>query len=196
MLVSVKAISFFSPFLDIGTESICNLFVKYIKRKLFYSPANPQTLITWEPCKWQCLIYLISFLLFSFHYLSLVSKEVRVLNFNCFFCFPKGPLIDNKFAAPTWLQTLIVRQAVFLQKGLPLDYFCDSDPQTRKPTLRLGTAQKASEVRYTLIIFSFSLINIKCCLSIIFVLLLLFQIYHFTVLLSLFHCTHLFREGS
>ena len=80
-------------------------------------PANLQTLITWEPCKWQCLIYLISFLLFSFHYLSLVSKEVRVLNFNCFFCFPKGPLIDNKFAAPTWLQTLVVRQAVFLQKG-------------------------------------------------------------------------------
>ena len=90
-------------------------------------PANPQTLITWEPCKWQCLIYLISFLLFSFHYLLLVSKEVRVLNFNCFFCFRKGPLIDNKFAAPTWLQTLVVRQAVFLQKGLPLDYFCDSE---------------------------------------------------------------------
>ena len=70
-----------------------------------------------------------------------------------------------------------------------------ANPQTRKPTLRLGTAQKASEVQYTLIIFSFSLINIKCCLSIIFVLLLLFQIYHFTVLLSLFHCTHLFRLG-
>ena len=51
----------------------------------------------------------------------------------------------------------------------------------RFPTLRLGTAQKASEVRYTLIIFSFSLINIKCCLSIISVLLSLFQNYHFTV---------------
>ena len=53
-----------------------------------------------------------------------------------------------------------------------------ANPQTRKPTLRLGTAQKASEVRYTLIIFTFSLIYVKRCLSII------------SVLLSLFHCTH------
>ena len=74
-------------------------------------------------------------------------------------------------------------------------FYHPANLQTRKPTLRLGTAQKASEVRYTLIIFSFSLNSIKCCLSIIFVLLLLFQIYHFTVLLSLFHCTHLFRLG-